>query len=54
MLICVSGVIMFSYLTDFIHFPLKNRIGMLQEMVRTGQQWTFLKGDVDRVVLTAS
>jgi hypothetical protein len=33
-----------SYLTAFSYFPMKQKFQKLQDMVRTGQKLTFLKG----------
>jgi len=43
-LINISGMICFSYLTDFSYFPLKIVFRKLLDMVRTGQKWPFWKG----------
>jgi hypothetical protein len=45
--VCDTGILTFSFLTDFSYFPLKNKFRMLQDMVRTGQKWKFSKGGVD-------
>lgn len=34
----------FSYLTDIRYFPLKKKIWMFQDKVRTSQKWPFWKG----------
>ena len=39
-----SGMIIFSYLTDFSYFPLQNKFRMLQDMIWTSQKWRFWKG----------
>ena len=42
--VCDTGILTFSFLTEFSYFPLKNKFRMLQDMVRTGQKWKFSKG----------
>jgi hypothetical protein len=45
----VSGMILFSYLTDFFYFPLKIVLRKLLDMVRTGQKWP--NDDLEKIII---